>query len=167
MGELRQSSKFLKKCIEDTLFILMETKPFKEIDVKLLCEKAYVGRTSFYRYFKSLEDVILFSFIRMWSDWCDVHQVKERKKFTLDNALTFFEYNLSIRDKLNLIYKNNLEHILLNVFESIMFDNNGHNYMERFYGYGLFSLLKEWWIRDFKESPKELKSILENIIKQY
>ena len=55
----------------------------------------------------------------------------------------------------------------MNAFETIMLDNNGHNYIESFYGYGLFALLKEWWIRDFKESSEELKIILEDIIQHY
>ena len=131
MGEIRQSSKFLKRCIEDTLFIMLEKKTYKEIDVKELCDKACVGRTSFYRYFKDLDDVILFSFIRMWEEWCDTHRVKIRNKFSLDNAVTFFE----------------------------------HNYESRFYGYGLFSMLKEWWLRNFKETPNEMANIIIKIVK--
>ena len=165
MGEIRQSSKFLKRCIEDTLFIMMENKKYKEIDVKELCDKACVGRTSFYRYFKDLDDVILFSFIRMWDDWCDTHRVKIRKKFSLDNAVTFFEYNLSIKNRLDLVYRNNLENVLLKSFEDIMIEYGEHNYESRFYGYGLFSMLKEWWLRNFKETPNEMADIIIRIVK--
>ena len=166
MGEIRQSSKFLKRCIEDTLFILLNKKPYKEIDVKQLCDKACVGRTSFYRYFKDLDDVILYSFIRMWNEWCDMHNVKIRDKFTLDNAETFFEYNYSIKSRLDLVYKNNLENIILKSFELIMKEDSEHNYQSRFYGYGLFSMLKEWWLRDFKETPKEIANIIIDIVKK-
>ncbi|MCR4874975.1 MAG: TetR family transcriptional regulator C-terminal domain-containing protein [Clostridia bacterium] len=165
MGNIRQSSKHLKLCLEEALYSLLETKPFNEIDVKLLCKTAYVGRTSFYRYFNGPEDVVLFSFLHLWEDWCDAHNVKERKKFTLDNANTFFEYNYSIRNKLNLVYKNGLESVLLKSFENIMTESTSHNYEARFYGYGLFSMLKEWWLRDFKESPEQLAALIETIVK--
>ena len=49
MGEIRQSSAFIKECIEDSLFLLMENKPYRQIDVKQVCEHAGVGRTSYYR----------------------------------------------------------------------------------------------------------------------
>lgn len=166
MGNIRQSSKEIKKHIEDKLFILIENKPYREIDVKELCKEAYVGRTSFYRYFKDLDDVILYAFIRMWEDWCDENNVVVRDKFTLDNAITFFSYNLSIKDRLTLVYKNNLESILLRSFEILMKDDNEHNYEARFYAYGLFSMLKEWWLRDFKESPEELSTIIRRLIER-
>lgn len=141
----------------------MTNKPYKEIDEKELCKVAYVGGTSFYRYFKDLDDVILYAFIRMWEDWCDTNNVAIRDKFTLDNAVAFFSYNLSIKDRLNLIYKNNLESVLLESFETLMKDDNNHNYD---YAYGLFSMLKEWWIRDFKETPLELSIIIRRLIEK-
>ena len=165
MGKIRQSSKYLKQHIEDMLFKLLLEKSYSDIDIKELCDKAYVGRTSFYRYFKDLDDVILFAFIRMWNDWCDTHRVKIRKKFSLDNAVTFFEYNLSIKNRLDLVYRNNLEHVLLKSFEDIMIENGEHNYESRFYGYGLFSMLKEWWLRNFKETPNEMADIIIRIVK--
>ena len=165
MGKIRQSSKYLKQHIEDMLFKLLLEKSYSDIDVIELCDKAYVGRTSFYRYFKDLDDVILYAFIRMWDEWCNIHNVKVRDRFTLDNAVTFFEYNLSIKNRLDLVYRNNLEHVLLKSFEDIMIENGEHNYESRFYGYGLFSMLKEWWLRNFKETPNEMANIIIKIVK--
>ena len=164
MGEIRQSSAFIKECIEDSLFLLMENKPYRQIDVKQVCERAGVGRTSYYRYYKNNDDVVLGAYIRMWDRWCDVHKVKERKKFTLDNAETFFSYNLSIKNKLDVTYKNGLDVILLRSFEVIMNDESiDHNYESGFYGYGLFGILKEWWRRNFKETPEKVAQILRDL----
>ncbi|MCR5491052.1 MAG: TetR/AcrR family transcriptional regulator [Bacilli bacterium] len=166
MGEIRQSSKSLKLCIEDSLFLLMEEKPFYQIKVEEICRKAFVGRTSFYRHYQTKEDVLLSAFIRMWQDWCEKHDVQERKKFTLDNAETYFTYNLSIKDRLDAMYKNKLDMILLKSFEECMKDESArHGYEARFYGYGLFGILKEWWSRGFKESPEEVSAILRTFYK--
>lgn len=161
MGDIRQSSKYIKRCIEDCLFLLMEEKPFAKIKVDEICKRAYVGRTSFYRHFQTKEDVLLFSFIRMWQDWCDSHHVEERKKFTLDNAETFFAYNLSIKNRLDVMYKNKLDTIILKSFEELMRDESDvHGYETGFYGYGLFGILKEWWSRGFRETSDEVAEIL-------
>ena len=161
MGDIRKSSNFIKECLVDSLFLLMENKPYQSIKVIDVCDKAGVGRTSYYRYFKDNDDVILYAFISMWAHWCDVHAVKERKKFTLDNGVTFFSYNLSIKNRLDLVYKNKLDYILLKSFDDIMNEEDAvHNYESSFYGHGLFGLLKEWWRRDFKESPEEMSDIL-------
>lgn len=166
MGEIRQSSKYIKRCIEDTLFLLMEEKTFSKINVREICQKAYVGRTSFYRHFQTKEDVLLYAFVRMWQDWCDIHHVKERKKFTLDNAETFFAYNLSIKNRLDVMYKNKLDTIILKSFEQLMKDDNDLNgYENSFYGYGLFGILKEWWSRGFKDTSDEVAKILKDFYK--
>ena len=165
MGDIRKSSNFIKECLVDSLFLLMENKPYQSIKVIDVCDKAGVGRTSYYRYFKDNDDVILYAFISMWVHWCDVHAVKERKKFTLDNSVTFFSYNLSIKNRLDLVYKNKLDYILLKSFDDIMNEEDAvHNYESSFYGHGLFGLLKEWWRRDFKESPEEMSDILKDFI---
>ena len=142
----------------------MENKPYNLIKIIDVCIKAGVGRTSYYRYFKDNDDVILFAFVNMWSHWCDVHRVKERRKFTLDNSVTFFSYNLSIKKRLNLVYKNKLDYILLKSFDCIMNEEETiHNYESSFYGHGLFGLLKEWWRRNFKETSEEMAEILEGL----
>ena len=51
MGNIRQSSRFIKLCLEDSLFLLMEEKTFEEIKIGEICDKAGVGRTSFYRHY--------------------------------------------------------------------------------------------------------------------
>ncbi len=166
MGEIRHSSKYIKMCLENALFSLMEDEPFNKIKVGEICKKAYVGRTSFYRHFQTKEDVLLYAFIRMWQDWCEDHDIEERKKFTLDNAETFFAYNLAIKNRLNVMYKNKLDAIILKSFEQLMKDDSDlHGYENRFYGYGLFGILKEWWTRDFKETSHEVANILKDFYK--
>ena len=161
MGDIRQSSRFIKLCLEDSLFLLMEEKTFEEIKIGEICDKAGVGRTSFYRHYIDKEDVLVSAYNRMWQDWCDIHKVKERKKFTLDNAETFFAYNLSIKNRLDVTYKNHLDTVILKSFEQSMKDEKDeHGYENRFYGYGLFGILKEWWSRGFKETSHEVAEIL-------
>ena len=160
MGSIRKSSKQIKLDLESSLFALIKEKKYHEISIDDLCKKANVGRTSFYRHFYDKDDVILFAYVRMWEDWCESHNVKERSKFDIENAETFFAYNYSIRDRLDITYRNNLGHIILKSFELLMTDDNEHNYESMFYGYGLFGILKEWWNRGFKESSNEVAKIL-------
>ncbi len=161
MGETRKSSKFIKECIVDTLFKLLEKKPYEDVKIYEICENAYVGKTSFYRYFNSKDDVLGYAFANMWDEWCDSHNVLVRDRFSLDNAETFFSYNYSIKDKLDLMYKNGLDILLFKSFDDA-FKNNKiqDDYEVSFFAYGLCGIVKEWWINNFKETPVELSKIL-------
>ena len=55
--------------IVQALFKLMDSYEFDKISVSLIAEKAGVGRATFYRYFKSKEDVIIFYFERHAKDF--------------------------------------------------------------------------------------------------
>ena len=58
-------------------------------------------------------------------------------------------------------YKNHLDTVILKSFEQSMKDEKDeHGYENRFYGYGLFGILKEWWSRGFKETSHEVAEIL-------
>ena len=46
----RNQTEFLKLCLADALVKLMADKPYEDISVNAICEKADVGRTTFYRH---------------------------------------------------------------------------------------------------------------------
>lgn len=41
--------------------------------------------------------------VRLWDNWTATHGVMVKDEFTLDNAVTFFQYNYEIRDTLRLL----------------------------------------------------------------
>lgn len=60
MYHIKADRRSLRSCkmIYDGLAALMQNKPFDSITVTDLVEKAKVGRTTFYRYFDQIEDVL-------------------------------------------------------------------------------------------------------------
>ena len=159
MNKPKYNNNHTQICIENTLFKLLDKYDYSLIDVRFLCKETPVGRTSFYRYFKNIDDVILFSFIRTWNDWCNHHRINKNEGFSYNQVLSFFECVYSIKERLSLVYKNNLEHVFLLAYENMLINKTNYTYKTRFYAFGLFSLLKEWWLRDFKETPKEIADI--------
>lgn len=62
-------SKRSKKWISDALTELMKKKPFAEITVKDITEKAGVARLTFYRHFQTKEEVLNYRFQELFSEY--------------------------------------------------------------------------------------------------
>ena len=108
----------------------------------------------------ALNEAITFKLIRLWDRWADDHGIKERRRYTLDNAEDFFAFNYAIKDLLSEIYREELQACVYNAFYQVMMPQCGTSakecYQRRFYSYGLFGLLDEWVKRGFNETPDEM-----------
>lgn len=169
MGRSALSTQFLKECIADALINLLAQKPADKITIQEITALAGVGRASYFRHFNSLEDVITFKLILLWNHWADTNELKERCQFSLDNALPFFEFNNSIRNLLQLIYKADMQAAIYDAFYKIMMPQHNTNtiecYENRFYSFGLFGILDEWIKREFHESPQEMITVIHDLLK--
>lgn len=167
MGGNAKTTEFLKECLADALIKLLKIKPIQKISVPEIAETASVGRTTYFRNFTNKNEVLTFKIVRLWERWAEEHNLTERRKYTVSNALDFFYFNYSIRDLLSLLYEKNLQSALYDAFYSIMVSQYDADavecYKSRFYSYGLFGLLDEWIKRGFYESPEEMAEILREI----
>lgn len=167
MGGNAKTTEFLKECMADALIKILKTKPIEKISVPEIVEAANVGRTTYFRNFTTKNEVLTIKIVRLWERWAEEHEVIERKKFTLDNAVDFFSFNYSIKDLLELIYRRNLQSTVYDAFYEVMMPQYGTNafecYESRFYSYALFGLLDEWIKRGFYESVEQMTEIIYNI----
>ena len=154
MGEVRKSSDFLKECVEESLIELLKTHDYESIDIKELCEKAGVGRTSFYRYFKDKESVVRSYLTRLWRNWCarrGIDSSLKADKDTVRNILSFAKEN---GDVFTLMYRNEMDWVILKAFREGTHETGSPQYINRFMSHGLLAVLKDWVAKGFKESPE-------------
>ena len=160
MGASPETTAFLKECLADAYIDLLYEKPAIKITVTEIASRANVGRTTYFRNFSSKEDMLTFKLVRLWEKWAEEHKLAERYNFSLDNALTFFEFNLSIRPLLELIYERGLQTSIYNAFYETMYRSQSADpldaYRTRFYSYGIYGVLDEWIVRSFKEAPAQM-----------
>ena len=167
MGGNARTTEFLKECLSDALIKLMKTKRVDQITVSEIAETASVGRTSYFRYFRTKNELISFKLIKLWERWADLHDLEVRSDLSLSNSLTFFQFNYSIRDLLDLIYLRERQSAVYDAFQTVMYPQQDADtagcYRSKFYAYALFGLLDEWILRGFNETPEEMVRISENI----
>lgn len=168
MSRTAESTIRTKELIADALLELMKVQPFEKIKIDDITEKAGVGRVTYFRNFKSKEEIITYKFIRMWERYCDEHELVERRRFNIDNSHAFFEYNLSIRETLEIVYKAGVQNAIFESFFAIMLPPETEDvkkwYREKFYSYGLFGLLDGWVRGGFKETVDEMSDMLISIV---
>ncbi len=160
VGANPKTTAFLKECLADALIQLLETRPIEKITVPEIAAAAGVGRTTYFRNFASKAELLSYKLVVLWERWAEEHGVMIRKRYSPDNALTFFQFNYSIRPLLALMYRRGLQSALYDSFQSYMTPQEGATppdcYRIGFYSYGLFGLLDAWIRRDFSESPEQM-----------
>lgn len=170
MGANPKTTAFLKECLADALIQLLEVKPIERITIPEIAELAGVGRTTYFRHFTTKEEMLTYKYVCLWNRWAQEHSLTVRNTFILENGLTFFQYNLSIRKLLEITYKRNLQTALYESFRQIMKPQCGTDpldcYQSRFYSYGLFGLLDEWVLRGFCETPEQMAAIVSDLLQR-
>ena len=91
---------YTKHYIVTALFKLMNVYEYENIRVKEIAEKAGVGRATFYRYFKSKEDVIVYYFEHNTREFVFGQRIYPRCKDdyikVATDVLTMFKNNLQM-----------------------------------------------------------------------
>lgn len=162
---------FVDDYIIEALFCLMEKKPYAEISMTDIANKAGIGRTTIYRHFKT-KDEMIFAFLSK-----ETEDFVRRDHFIPQHPLDYLELFEVVflnakrkKEQLKILLKQNLEHFYYT------FVNEGFKmHFKAFYhewshytafGYaGALSNMTIAWLRnDCKESPKELAKTLYAII---
>lgn len=164
MYEQEEYSKFY---IVQALFKLMKDYPFDEIGITDVARKAGVGRATFYRHFRSKNDVILYYFEHNRKEFVyDQRFIPRCKADYVDLVTTVFEKFRSQKNELKLIRKARLEYFYLDYLNrnfTALF-NREHpektSYAPYLYAGMLFNVSMNWLDNDCAEDPKTLAKLV-------
>ena len=136
----KNQTDFLKLCLADALVRLLETKEYESINVNEICEKAGVGRTTFYRHLDKgnwKEELILFKITHEWK----LYQEKHDEEIKSDPNAGMSAYIYENRKLFSLLYKKDLITLLMRTFEIMV---PGNEVPDKNLSY-LMSLCPRFW----------------------
>ena len=152
-----------KEYITDALFALMDQKPYEEITITDIATKAGVGRATYYRHFKSKEDIIRGYFLRENHKFLSIASLDAA---SLDdyygiifNVFSLLKENKSIVKRL---ISAHLEYLYLDYINKAMEQNyllykNYSKPYDPYYAAGsLFNVSIQWVKNDCRESVKQM-----------
>ncbi len=173
MDKRKETNRLVKESITEALFALMSAKNFSDITITEIIEKAGVARVSYYRNYKSKEQIIqdcVFDFIQVFKDKNVIHF---HSKLTEEKVQAIFELVYGQKEQLKIIFNAGLSGLFLNslnaYFEEINFGDKEigptkHEKKWIFYAAcgGFFNIMAKWIMDDFKENPQEIiKSLIQ------
>lgn len=144
------------------LLDLLRDKTLEEISVRELCERAGVGRASFYRNFSRREDILTAYVADIFREWTDAHQRGEERSVS-EQVRTLFAHFEAHRDFYELLSRRGLVYLLKDVIlRSFALDPEApmaEAYIKAYAAYSLYGWVETWFRRGMRESAEELAAL--------
>lgn len=156
---------YLKECIGTALLELMKSKPIEKITIEEMTAKADVGRSTYFRYFNSKDEVLAFKITCLWNRYAQESRIDELL-FDLPTATkVFFQFCLIIREMIDLLYSIGRKHVILDAYMKIIGVRACEGDVREYYlgyitAYIVFGMMDAWILREYCETPEELEQFV-------
>ncbi len=154
------NNQIIRESITEALLILMENLNFSDITISALTHKAGVSRVSFYRNYKSKEEVLVSMLEERSRKWWEDFKLSPDD----DYIESFFEACLEFKGVAGLLKKQSLEHLLLTNIQNLVGpkpqDSPEMAFKKACLSGGVYGVLMEWIRRDMKDTPSQISKIL-------
>ena len=153
--------------ITNSLFELMKVKPYNDISITEITDKANVNRVSFYRNFTSKEDIIDKWIKSTTQNFLSKSDISYQKDSTIDYFTKLFTHLEKYKTESMLIYKANLFNLLKNEFDNNLINlhkKEYSNYKSYFLAGGIFNVYYFWLINGCKETPHQVAKKLVDLM---
>jgi len=152
-----------KDKIIESLTELMKTKEFESITIKDITQLAKVNRSTYYRNFKSKENIIQYKLEQIMDEYLEEFKNKQNK--TKESyILTILETFLKYDEFLKIIHKQNQSYLLQKVFVKY-FSNTLNNtsprekYQIYYHIGGIYNFIICWIENNMEDKPEKLAII--------
>lgn len=160
MRRTTATPEYLKESMGLALLELMREKPFEKITIEEMTAKADIGRSTYFRYFKTKEEVLAYRLAALYSSSFQ-HDIRPADTVCelMDVIEHFFSFWLSIRDTVDPIVASGHSDVLSMTYSQIIGKSRfpeGQEYANRFVLSGLLGVHYGWALNGYQESPEEL-----------
>ena len=154
------SHEFVLESLTSALIGLMKTKSFDKITVTELCEKACVGRVSFYRNYNSKQDILVKYLAACTNEWWQEFSQKPEKEFYENFWPSLLDEFKKQKELLLLLNQNNLTYLLR---DHIFYccgpspdEDDNVAYIRALLAGMISGLIEEWVHRGMNDLPESL-----------
>lgn len=161
----------MKSFISESLLLILKQKPFDEITVGEIVDKAGVNRSTYYRHFNKKEDVILYfldNVSKTILEWD-----KAKKTDFEDHLVNVYKHYYKHKRQMLTIYQNGLSILFLDVLKKYLGaeEHKGEQVSEQyaiaFHIGGTFNHFMLWFSRDMEDSPETMAKHTLTVLPEY
>lgn len=155
--------------IMDSLITLMKRKDYHDISITEICENADVARMSFYRNYKSKEDILRKWLMKVTNRFVAESGISYRDDAPRDYFVTLFTHLEKHKSICTALHEAGLVHLLKEEFDRVFLSIHGgeyDDYKSFFHAGGVYNVFLLWLIRGCAETPEELADKLAGLTKK-
>ncbi len=175
MPKENQRAAISKRLLKDGVMNLLKKKHISEITVSELCQEAQINRTTFYRHYQTVHDVLLdieFDFINeFYKVPALVKNINDMREYSVRMCLFLFDN----RETAKLFIKNNTDNDFKLLFQNYAdvfmasrtvyykggaVNTNTLRLMTTFVAYGIYSMVRQWLIEEIPLTPDEVADLI-------
>lgn len=167
MDKRKELNQIVKESIAQSVFLLMEEKPFSDITITEIIQKAGVARASFYRNFSYKEEAIRYYLVEKMKQFKLQHKQSGIKLYHYEAILNTMQFVINYKHELKSLFTAGLSQILLEAINTYLFDVypvETHKAAEKYilysYGGSLFNIIYHWVSSGLQESPEEIAQMI-------
>lgn len=157
-----------KNCLAEALISMMQTENIEDIHIKELVQKAGVSRMSYYRYFSSKKEILIYYMEYILKEYENTVEKNTKHFFQSYNhileSLIFFR---NYKDFALCLEHSHLSYILLDSLNAYVQNQQYFNekkavrsYSFYYYAGALYNIYMQWIKTDAKEPAEKLASII-------
>ena len=159
-GKRQMARQNMRDRIADAYLCLLTKN--ETVTVDKIIRKANISRATYFRYFSSRDDIVVYKLIRMWENYASLHQVKSPDTFDPENAYSFFEYVYCNRDVRRMLISTSKLNVSYEAFARVYCVRSRADYHSIFYGIGLWAVVDAWERRGYQESIEDMVRIIQD-----
>ncbi len=151
---------YVTEHITIAILALLKEKPLEAISISELCDRAGVGRTSFYRNFQEKEDILKEYIRQLFHTWMETLPENPPLNELIRAMFSHFE---TYRDFYALLNERNLLWLLKDVILTACGfrpeQEAAYAYSSAFVAYSLYGWVEVWFFRGMKDSAAEIAAL--------
>ena len=163
-----RTKQFSKACFYNALVELCGERPYEEVQISQICQKAGFNRSTFYRTYQTKEDILKEKIRELIAEYN-----KQRKSKNTDDyqsIVLLFSFYRENRTAINLIHCARLDNILLKIgtenFPSES-EHSANEYDKIFITSGFLAVILRWLNTGMKESDEYMAEHIYKIYLRY
>lgn len=163
MDKRKELNQIVKEAIAQSIFLLMDEKPFSEITITEIIQKAGVARASFYRNFSYKEEAIAYYLIEKMRQFKLQNKQSGIKIYHYEAILNTMQFVINYKNELKSLFTAGLSQILLEAINAYLLEvypvksnHEAEKYILYSYGGSLFNIIYHWVSSGLHESPEEI-----------
>lgn len=163
MDKRKEANMLVKERLEEALYSLITEKKLSEITVTELIKKANVARSSFYRNYSSVEDILNASIKKLIDEYYATNPIGIIDVTSYEYFHFKFCFYKTYADRIMTLHKAGLSSITLEVINDIVISECGDmpaDSIKRFdlyyYAGAFYNMVIHWLEEGAKESPEDM-----------